>query len=318
MINITLENNKEFYTDYKICLEYLRSINMNNFEYPESVTNFHIYSEIKTQKELMVIKSYLATQNLEKTKLILWSNYDVSDNELLKPYIDHIDMRIYDPIEEAKGTVLENHPYTHANNKYQATCNIMMLSDILRILECYKHGGIWVDTDIIFLRNFKPILDQEFAYMWGTSIDFGKYNLNDDSYGPCATVLSLHKESNFAKLCMDEIANTPIQQNSTCFGEELFAKVYRKYKFTVFPSAFFNTEWQMNKVNGVYNASGLGTHIETQWFDKPLDNNDWVFPEAFSFHWHNTSYKNKQPVPQSKFDILTTLIDNKLKEKKII
>ena len=30
-------------------------------------------------------------------------------------------------------------------------------SDLLRILVLYKYGGVWVDMDIIFLRDFKPL-----------------------------------------------------------------------------------------------------------------------------------------------------------------
>ena len=71
MIDISFEKNPELYTDYEKCIEFLKNIKIDNYEYPEEVTIFHVYSEIKNSKELMVIKSYLATQNLEKTKMIV-------------------------------------------------------------------------------------------------------------------------------------------------------------------------------------------------------------------------------------------------------
>ena len=108
MIDITLEKNPELFQDYKKCLQFLSEIKDENYEYPEGVTNFHVYSEIKTEKELLCIESYLATQNLEKTKLILWSDYDISDNNLIQPYKHLIDMRVYDVRKESEGTVLKN------------------------------------------------------------------------------------------------------------------------------------------------------------------------------------------------------------------
>ena len=40
---------------------------------------------MKSPKEALCIKSYLATQDLEHTKLILWSDVDLSNNQLIAP-----------------------------------------------------------------------------------------------------------------------------------------------------------------------------------------------------------------------------------------
>ena len=68
------ETNPELYTDYEECIKFLRDLDDSQFEYPPEETIFHVYSEIKSEKELMVVKSYLATQNLEKTRMIVWSS----------------------------------------------------------------------------------------------------------------------------------------------------------------------------------------------------------------------------------------------------
>ena len=105
MIDINLKENFELFTDYVKCLEFLKTVDSDS--YPEAVTNFHVYSEMKTDKELLCIESFLATQNIEKTNLILWSDYDVSDNRLLEPYKELIDFRVYRSEEESVGTALE-------------------------------------------------------------------------------------------------------------------------------------------------------------------------------------------------------------------
>jgi len=311
MINIDLVNNYELYTDSNKCLEFLRNINTQNYQYPNQITNFHVYSEIRSPKELMVIKSYLATQSLDHTQLILWSDYDISNNELLKPYKDYITLKVYNSINEAKDTLLEGqYEYLKADDNRH-----WMSSGVLRFLVTHKYGGIWADMDIIFFRNLKPILDQEFAYMWGSELDF-------INFGPCAAFMGYQKGSKLSTICLEEMLKIPVQPLTTCFDKDLLAKIYQRQPYTVFPSCFFDTEWQLNVwyENNIkhYNPNGLGTQIEKQWFTKPLVNKDHLFREAFCWHWHHTSHKNDQIVNGSKFNIWEQIIDNKLKELKII
>jgi hypothetical protein len=310
MIDITLENNLELYKDYKKSLEFLSNINENNYVFPEDITYFHVYSEIKSEKELLCIESYLSTQNLEKTKLILWSDYDISDNELIKPYKDLIDMRVYSFKEESKDTILEgNSELENANDTKH-----YMKSGILRFLVTYKYGGVWLDMDMVLLRDFKPILDQEWAYMWGSEMDF--FN-----FGPCAAIMNIHKGSEHGKICLEEMVKTEMVPDSTVLDHVLLAKVYTKNKFTVFPSSFFNTEWQMNVkwLNDVrqYDPNGLGTKTESGWFVKN-EYSESLFENAFSWHWHNSTYKNHTIGEGSKFYLLQNKIKSLLKDKKII
>ena len=86
MIDISLEKNQELYFDYAKGLELLSSIKDEDFDYPEEKVKFHIYTEVKNDKELECIKSFFATQNLDHTELIIWSDYSIEDNELIQPY----------------------------------------------------------------------------------------------------------------------------------------------------------------------------------------------------------------------------------------
>tara|TARA_R110001592_G_scaffold64252_1_gene197564 strand:+ start:5734 stop:6666 length:933 start_codon:yes stop_codon:yes gene_type:complete len=310
MIDITIENNLELYQNYKKSLDFLSNIDEDQYTYPKEITYFHVYSEIKTEKELLCIESYIATQDREKTKLILWSDYDITDNDLIKPYKDFIDMRVYDFNEESKGTILEgNKVLENANDTKH-----YMKSGILRFLVTYKYGGVWLDMDMVLLRNFKPILDQEWAYMWGGETDF--YN-----FGPCAAIMNLKKESEHAKICLEEMVKTNIIPDSTVLDHMLLAKVYSRRQFTVFPSTFFNTEWQMNiSWDGnkkIYDSSGIGTKTESGWFIKN-EYSESLFEDAFSWHWHNSSYKNHKVQEGSKFNLLQNKIKNNLKNKGII
>ena len=304
MINLSLETHPELYVDYRKGIELLKTIKDEDYSYPDEVTNFHVYTEFKNSKELMVLKSYLATQDLEKTKLIIWSDYDISDHPAIQPYkgLGCLDFRIYDPYEEAKGTPVEGVGQLAANDtKYY------LKSDFLRILAGYKYGGVWIDMDIVFLRDFKPILDQEYMYQWGGDTDFA-------AQGACATVLSLFKESEFATELLSELLRMPIIPDSTIWGKDMFAQLWRRYpKFTIFPSTFFNTEWLISKVSPEERDSAkLG------WFDGKLQKQDHLFLDAFAWHWHNSTNKDKSIVDGSKFDLLEKLTDKKLRQRNLI
>jgi hypothetical protein len=295
MINISYEENPELYEDYEKCINFLRGIKDENYEYPQEKVKFHVYTEVKTPKELMVVKSYLATQNLDKTEMIVWSDYDISDNKLIQPYRDLVTFKVYHAEEEAIGTPFEgNQKLKMKDRKYY------LQSDLARILLLYKYGGVWCDMDVILLRDFKPILDQEYMYMWGSEVDFA-------NQGACATVLSGKSKSRFMTELVQELINTPPEPETTCWGKDMFAKLYRRFKYDVMPASFFNIEWCINKKH-----PGLGDYIESQGFLKPLDNEDHLFLESFGWHWHNSSKKDFDIVSGSKFDLLTKIIDLKL------
>ena len=141
--------------------------------------------------------------------------------------------------------------------------------------------------------------------MWGSETDFA-------GHGPCAAFMNIRERSDHATICLEEMAKAPIIPNTVCRDHELLAKVYSRRPFTVFPSAFFNTEWQIN-----VKYPGLGTKIEQGWFKKD-EYSDWLFLEAFSWHWHNSCFKDHKIEPGSKFDNLNKLTDERLKERGIL
>ena len=209
MIDISFESHPELYQDFESCQEFLGSLSDCSCEYPDEVTNFHVYTEVRNEKELECIKSFLATQNLEKTKLIVWSDYSIEDNPRIQPYKKYLDLRVWNAVEEAKGTIIEDEvqKLTSEDGKHY------LQSDLLRLLALHKYGGIWADMDIIFLRDWKCILDQEYMYQWGSETDFA-------NEGACATVLSLKKESEFSYELLKELKVMPIITGSTIWGKD--------------------------------------------------------------------------------------------------
>ena len=312
MINVSLETHSDLYFDYLKGLEFLRNIKDEDYSYPEQRTNFHVYTECRSSKELLAIKSYLATQNLEKTKLIVWSDYSIIDQENIQSFKDYVDFRVYEPKELAKATPLEG---VESHMRTEEDHNHWMSSGIMRFLTLYKFGGIYYDMDMVLLRDFKPILGQDFAYQWGGDTDFAKETWDgtpDTCHGPCAAMLGAVKGGEYIEACMQRLIRTP-PTGGTCYDEHMLAQVYRTTPFTVFPSTFFNTEWLISKV-----SKEGSLEADKSMFDQKMTDPDGLFEGAFAWHWHNSSNKHKEIVKGSKFDLLEKSTDEKLRELGIL
>ena len=99
--------------------------------------------------------------------------------------------------------------------------------------------------------------------------------------------------SEFIQKCVERLAVTP-PSGGTCYDEDVLSYVYRDLKFTVFPSSFFDTQWLISKVSVEDSVIA-----DNEMFDKRVDKSSNLFLEAFAWHWHNSSNKNKTPVENS-------------------
>jgi hypothetical protein len=185
---------------------------------------------------------------------------------MLQPFKDLIDFRVYDPVESARGTILEG----RTQLLLAKDTKHYMMSGMLRFLALFKEGGFWVDMDMILLRDLVPTMDQEFAYQWGSETDF-------KGFGPCAAFMNIFSHSEHATICLEEIIKAPVRANTV-------------------------------------SRDPLGDIVQNGWFKK-TDHSTWLFPESFAWHWHNSSSRNHTIEPGSKFDLLTKMMDTKLKER---
>lgn len=285
MIDISYATHPQLYNDYRECLKFLANVKAEDHPWPDHVVKFHHYSEVTNKKQLLAIESYFATQDQEHTRLVLWSDWDVKDNPLLAPYRSKIDFRVFDPIALAVGTLLQN----KADLLLADDTKHYMRSGLLRFLALYKEGGIWYDMDMVLLRDLRPILDQEFAYVWAQEHhDFTKF-------GPCAAFMGMRAGSEHAKVCLQELGNAPAIPNSVSRDCDMLRKVYARRPFTVFPAAFFNVEWQM--------PGKEEDRLRTGWFKRTKESDDLCL-ESFAWHWHGSggTRAHERVEPGSKFD----------------
>jgi hypothetical protein len=283
----------ELYYDIDKGIEYCK--NIENVEYKD-LTYFHMYWFAGKEfgfKQTLPIKSYLATQNLNNTRLVVWSNIDLTKNSFFKPYIKYVEFRFYSSLKESMGTVLAN------RFDLFAVKDIMNYAggDLFRILALNNYGGVYVDFDVVFLRDFAPLLKEEFMYKWGLE----KNMIN-------GAVMRMFKHSTLCTNLLAEINKTHPRPGSTIWSTDLYEKVRRYNKnWTIYPSAFFNSEWE----DPIYNAVIPRT---PQPFKK--DTIIKMYEGAFSWHWHN---RWDEVVEEgSKFDILNKRTDELLRIKQIL
>ena len=124
-----------------------------------------------------MLKSFFATQDTERTRLILWSNGDLSGNAILQKWLarfpEAFTLKVVDYAHLARGTELEGSPLLQVNDK-----RAWIDGDLVRLLVIWAYGGVWIDMDSLLTRDLAPLLEHEFVTQWdcyGASIRSSVY-----------------------------------------------------------------------------------------------------------------------------------------------
>ena len=288
MIQIAPATHYELYHDWRKALAFCRTLPDVP---PREPVTFHMFWRERSggwwprvrrfgRKQALPVKAFFATQDPALCSLTLWSDSDLSGNEWLQPFLSRLTLRIYDPAAEARGTPLEAHPRVYG----QRDARVYRDGDLFRILVLHNHGGVYADMDTVLLRSLGVFLDQEFVYQWD------KY---DDLYAPA--LMRLYKGSAFARALLDGLL--AIKPGKYNWGRENVKRaIAGGHAITVFPSPFFNTEWQADPAFEPFKHSAAS---------------DELYDGAFAWHWHN---KWDDPIePGCKFERLEAIVDARLR-----
>lgn len=265
MIVINDVQNPDLYYDVEAGYRFCKSIKHQNLE---KEVNYHCFwIGDFGRKQALPIKSFFATQSLENARLNLWSTQDLTNNIFLSQFKEKITFRKWDPVAEAKGTILENLPHLKASDE-----RFWVDGDLFRLLVLHKYGGVYFDMDVVFLRDFSPLLNQEFMYKWGVE----KNMIN-------GAVMHLEKNSQLSADLLYELSRRHPTPQTTAWGNDVYVAVHQKKDFTVFPAAFFNTEWSVTP-DSYHKYPGLSSGRLEPF--KKCEQSSYLFEEAFSWHWH--------------------------------
>ena len=143
----------------------------------EQRVHYHTYwrSDLApfAERQEWLLKSFFATQNIETSRLVLWSNGDLSGNELIQKWLnwypDAFVLKIVDYDQLAQGTELANSDLLRIKDT-----KAWVDGDLVRLLVLWAYGGLWVDMDSLLTRDLAPLLEHEFVTQWdcyGESLD---------------------------------------------------------------------------------------------------------------------------------------------------
>lgn len=290
-INIDFE---PLYYDLEAAMSFLREL--PDGDPPEDsaspLTYVHMYWKNVHpfgRKQILPIKSFLATQP-SSMRLCLWSDKDLTTNELLKPWLPYIDFKIYNPVLEGQGTILQGRQQLWRDDPL-----VYIGGDLFRALILHKYGGIYVDMDSVFIRPFTCLLGTEFMYKWSFQKDMIS-----------SAVMHLHQRSELSTELLRGILALP--PGGTNWGCQNNMRAYAKKPFRVFPCAFFNPEWQI-KLSDEEKKSAIN-------FAEPFKVNAWtgnMYEGSFVWHWHNQWLTPIEP--GCKFELLEKAVDTKLEQQ---
>ncbi len=162
------------YHDVTYCLEFSGRIAASRSR-GDGRTIFHFYWHGPFgRKPAFALKSFLATQDMERCEAWLWLDVafrQEADNPYLAELAPWVVMRDYDPLQEARGTPFENVP------ALTVSYDPRVRSDAFRLIALYRHGGLYVDIDTLFLRDFQDLIaspfgESPFVYRWSAQCDY--------------------------------------------------------------------------------------------------------------------------------------------------
>lgn len=116
---------------------------------------------------LLAVKAYLLTQNLFKTRLWLWTDdpskiINPSTQEFFDTFSDVVSVKKFVWDDEVEQTPLAGHPYfgNHFLVRSDFEDFLAGYGDLVRHMLLYNHGGLWIDTDVVLLRDVYPVTMQ--------------------------------------------------------------------------------------------------------------------------------------------------------------
>ena len=260
------------YTNVDKTIDFLKVNNLNFYCHKNIV--FHVYWFGKlNNNQIISIKSFLATQNLDKCKLFVWLD-EYCDfyekNKLLIPNHKNIILKKFNYFEMTKNTLFENKNYFIENP------NLKFRSDISRLLILYHYGGLYYDLDTILLNDFSNILGLEFCYQWSTQ----KRGNN--------AILRLNKQSNNCIKIMNKYIielEHKKRKFSLGFNEFIFNDDLDIY---CLPCSFFDPVWilfdnkQKSKYSNLKNFDNF--FVKT---NENINLSNFFGGHIYAYHWHS-------------------------------
>lgn len=288
-----LLEDKLLYSNIDHCMEFLRHIPPERSHNIIENMIFHTYwSGDFSAKQALSIKSFLATQDLNKQQVWLWLDStfgwdDYTSNPFLQPLLPYLTIRKFSITDELDDVICNLYSakwFDHVAGKYyRSRLNFLLhqrtdfanRANIFRLLILYKYGGFYSDLDVFFLRSLADltsICSMEFCYQWATRPHANSAILRFDKQSTAITYL-LYKAI----------------RNNNFKPWNLFDLEDKGLDLLMLPGPFFDPLWlHFDQVDKTQQAP----FNDFADFFRPIKDN--VVPSykdffrgCFTYHWHN-------------------------------
>lgn len=282
------------------CLKKLQKINIDNFQIDYNQTGLiyhHTYWRIHDSNSyhvrvlMLQILSYLATQDLNNTKFIIWIT-----SSFPQPVVDLLHKKFGYYFNSTNIEIKSLDLKSLCSNgafkvKYDACVganegNPVSFSDFVRFVVLYSYGGIYTDGDVFYLRNMKPFWTKNFVHRWSFLEDYN------------TAIMGFMKiRSETVEKIYGQIINNSLDLVGGFhpFGVKHAVshlnggKIYKFNEFNAYHSAFFDPAWLCN--DGVMprlndkTPCGFREFYDTNVTADEFDFNKY-YGGAFTYHLH--------------------------------
>ena len=315
VINIQEPLHWWYYRHPMSCMQLARSIDSRHGycvghdpHVDEQRVNFHVamFGPVWRRQATLAVSAFLLTQNLTQSRLVVWTDRLWSeikgDGEvqlLLSAAAQHVEVRVWNAYDE----LIASNSLLSASAAWYASIDDSqgyLRGDLMRLLLLHNYGGVWVDADVLLLRDFAPILGQQFVYKWGSHCN----ELN-------GAVMRMFKGSVLSSRFLDAIYHTPPRPNSVDWGNSLYSFMHaaqqaslaeqpaaqpstaslRSERFSVLPACFFNANWMEPAAFSPIKRPELPQMWPTLWYG----------PFAYHLHgevWNDNGFAARDPTYQ--------------------
>ena len=282
-----------------------------NFKSRKILKYYHVFlAKIKKRTNLerllrLHIMTFLATQNLYETKLILWKleNFpQYLENRINKTFKFYFDFSIIqlkkfdinefcttDSLLERSGNCIDK---VNINNHF-VKLNSVILNDFVKFMVLLKYGGIYTDVDTIYLRNLKPLWNLNFAFRWSyrdflNAAIIGINNVNDKSLKKLIQTLTYNSSS-----INSILISFRSKKISSAIASLNYNNIYNFTSLNVLHSCLFDpailcADQQEQQYNPLYNCK-LEDFSERKFLNKKEFDPKKYFEGAFTYHIHSGS-----------------------------
>ena len=274
---------ERLYWDADYCLRFLRELEAPGEDDVPADEPFHMYWRGPfTNKQAFSVKSVLATQG-RRGEVCLWLDAehgypDHERNEILRSLASEISVRPFDPALECVGTPLEG------RTELQENPSSLEQANLFRLVTLYKHGGVYLDLDTMFLRDLgdlfdQPFMTEDFCCRWSAHLPYGNNAL-----------LRFRRGSENAWKLMER----SVEEGSCNPRVVLRFEGGEGIDLTILPCAFFDPLWPhfdgKCRLQQAPFDTFDGFFRKFSWRFRPGQDADSYrdfFPGAFAYHWHN-------------------------------